>query len=98
MSQLIFFSGFVQTAGYCHFCDEIGELADASAQYRVDIKGDLIFQHWQFVLTQHIHATNNSGVFHRYLNHLQISKVALYHTVIPILRSPFFCCLAFNRT
>ncbi|XP_020568747.1 obscurin isoform X11 [Oryzias latipes] len=25
-------------AGYCHFCDEIGELADASAQYRVDIK------------------------------------------------------------
>lgn len=40
---IVFFFGFVQTAEQCHYGDEIGEIADASAQYTVDVKGDLIY-------------------------------------------------------
>lgn len=59
-----FLFGFVQTAKQCHYGDEIDEIADASGQYTVDVKGDLIFQHQSSMLTQHINATNISGVFY----------------------------------
>lgn len=38
-----FLFGFVRTAERCHYGHEIGEMADASAQCTVDVKGDLIY-------------------------------------------------------
>lgn len=38
-----FLFGFVQPAEHCHYGDEIGEVADASAQCTMDDKGDMIY-------------------------------------------------------
>lgn len=57
-----FLFGFVQTAEQCQYGDEIGEVADASAQYTMDDKGDLMSCHHQpSKLTPHTYAINNSS-------------------------------------
>lgn len=59
---IVFFFGFVQTAEQFQYGDEIGEVADASVQYTMDDKGDLMSCHHQpSKLTPHTYAINNGS-------------------------------------